>query len=70
LKGSEFLQKPAKLSSKPGIEMRFVGSEGNGSHGRVSDGTEFTTLKDRKKEIGPGLLLKMCRDLGIDRKDL
>jgi hypothetical protein len=52
LKGSEFLQKPEKLFSKSGIEMRFVGREGNGSHGRVSYGAEFTTLKDRKKEIG------------------
>lgn len=33
-------------------------------------GSEFTTLKDRKKEIGHGLLNKMCRDLGIDPRDL
>jgi hypothetical protein len=33
-------------------------------------GDEFTTLKDRKKEIGHGLLAKMCRDLTIDPHDL
>jgi hypothetical protein len=27
---------------------------------------KFTTLKDRKKEIGRDLLAKMCRDLKID----
>jgi len=33
-------------------------------------GEEYTTLKDRKKEIGRALLSKMCRDLGIDPHDL
>jgi len=33
-------------------------------------GGEFTTLKDRKKEIGRDLLAKMCRDLNIDPHDL
>jgi DNA-binding Xre family transcriptional regulator len=31
---------------------------------------KFTTLKDRKKEIGCDLLAKMCRDLDIDPHDL
>jgi hypothetical protein len=29
-----------------------------------------TTLKDLRKEIGPGLLKSMCTDLGITPKDL
>jgi hypothetical protein len=33
-------------------------------------GTESTTLKDRKKESGKGLLAKMCRDLRIDAEEL
>jgi mRNA interferase HicA len=33
-------------------------------------GDEFTTLKDRKKEIGRDLLAKMCADLEIDPHDL
>jgi predicted RNA binding protein YcfA (HicA-like mRNA interferase family) len=41
-----------------------------GSHGRLYVGDRFTTIKDRKKEIGPGLLAKMLRDLGIDPNDL
>jgi hypothetical protein len=32
--------------------------------------TIFTTLKDRKKEIGRDLLAKMCRDLNIDPHEL
>jgi hypothetical protein len=30
----------------------------------------MTTVKDRKKEIGPELLLKMLTDLGLSRDDL
>ena len=37
---------------------------------RVYFGDEFTTLKDRKKEIGRELLAKMCRDLRIDPHEL
>jgi hypothetical protein len=33
-------------------------------------GSEFTTLKDRKKELGKGLLAKMCRDLKIHAEEL
>ena len=29
-----------------------------------------TTLKDPRKEIGPGLLRKMLTDLGLSRRDL
>jgi len=48
----------------------FVADKGKGSHGRLYLGREFTTLKDRKKEIGRDLLAKMCRDLKIDPHDL
>jgi hypothetical protein len=32
--------------------------------------TGFTTLKDRKKEIGPGLLKAMLDQLGLTKEDL
>ena len=32
-------------------------------------GNRRTTVKDRKKEIGKGMLNKMLADLGIDRDD-
>jgi len=47
-----------------------VADKGKGNHGRLYFGEEFTTLKDRKKEIGRDLLAKMCRDLNIDPHDL
>jgi mRNA interferase HicA len=70
MKGSEFLRKLDRLAAKKGVSIRFIPDEGHGSHGRVYFGAEFTTLKDRKKEIGPGLLSKMCCDLGIDKREL
>ncbi len=50
--------------------MRFVASEGPGSHGTLYAGGCRTTVKDRKKEIGKGLLNKMLADRGIDRDEL
>lgn len=50
--------------------MQFVASEGSGSHGTLYVGNRKTTVKDRKKEIGKGLLAKMLGDLGIARNDL
>ena len=40
-----------------------------GSHGTLYAGDRKTTVKDRKKEIGKGLLGKMLVDLGIDWDD-
>jgi mRNA interferase HicA len=38
---------------------------GSGSHGTLYLGGELTVVKDLKKELGPGLLADMCRQLGI-----
>ena len=45
--------------------MRFVSSEGPGSHGTLYVGPRRTTVKDRRKDIGKGLLKKMLADLAI-----
>ena len=49
--------------------VRFVASEGADSHGTLHTGDCRTTVKDRKKEFGQGLLGKMLSDLGIDRDE-
>lgn len=48
------------------MSYRFVPSMGKGSHGKVYFGSRSTIVKDRKKEVGVGLLRQMCKDLGID----
>lgn len=68
--GRQFLAKVRRWAKARGLEVRFVASEGPGSHGTIYVGDLKTTLKDRKKEIGKGLLAKMQGDLGIEKNDL
>jgi len=53
-----------------GVLVSFDHGRGKGSHGRLYYGARFTTLKDRKKEIGPGLLKAMLDQLGLTKADL
>ncbi len=68
--GNEFLRRLAKLGKRAGVAVRFDPQHDDGSHGRVFYGTRFATLKERKKELGRGLLHAMCRELGIDVREL
>jgi mRNA interferase HicA len=68
--GEELLRKLRKLAKSKGVAFRFDPSHGKGSHGRVTFGSAFTTVKDLKKDIGKGLLSDLCKDLGIDPKEL
>jgi len=43
---------------------------GKGSHGTLYYGRYKTILKDRKKEIGPGLLSKIIAELGLEKNDV
>ena len=70
MKGSEFVQKIQRLGRDQGVAVRLVTERGKGSHATLYFGTRFTIVKDRKKEIGPGLLRKMLKDLGLDKADL
>lgn len=68
--GNEFERKIKKLGRRRGIAVAFDRGHGKGSHGRLYYGNRFTTLKDRKKEIGPGLLNAMLVQLGLTKEDL
>ena len=68
--GGEFLRKVQRLAGRSGLPCVFLPSKGKGSHGKLRLGGRSTILKDRKKEIGPGLMQAMCKDLGIDPRDL
>jgi mRNA interferase HicA len=70
MKGAEFERRVQKLAKEKELSCFFVADKGKGSHGRLYLGPEFTTLKDRKKELGKGLLGKMCRDLKIHPEEL
>jgi mRNA interferase HicA len=68
--GAELIRCIRKVARRHSIEVRFEARPGKGSHGRLYYGKRFTTVKDRKKEIGPGLLQKMLADLGLRSEDI
>jgi mRNA interferase HicA len=58
------------LGRSRSVPVLFDPGRGKGSHGRLYYGVRFTTVKDRKKEIGPGLLNAMLDQLGLTKADL
>ena len=68
--GDEFVRRVRCVGREHGVTVRFEGRTGKGSHGRLHYGENFATVKDRRKEIGPGLLTAMLRQLGLRRADL
>ena len=67
--GRQFIARARRWARTRNLEVRFVASEGAGSHGTLYVGSRKTTVKDRRKELGKGLLAKMLADLGIDRSE-
>ena len=63
--GAEFIRRVRRVARRRGVEISFVAHRGKGSHGTLYLGDRRTIVKDRKKEIGKGLLASMLADLGI-----
>jgi hypothetical protein len=70
MRGDEFERRIRRLGRRRGVPVEFDPVHGKGSHGRLYYGRRWTTLKDRRKEIGPGLLKAMLDQLGLTREDL
>jgi mRNA interferase HicA len=70
MNGNEFLKRLRKIAKQRRLHLQFVRERGKGSHGTLYLGDRYTVMKDRKKEIGPGLLKKMLADLGLDKSDI
>ena len=68
--GDVFVRRVRRLGRARGVAVRFESRPGKGSHGRLFFGERFATVKDRRKEIGAGLLAAMLRQLGLNLKDL
>ena len=52
------------------LAYRWVPQRRAGSHGTAYVGNRFTVVKDLKKELGPGLLSGMYKQLGFRKEDL
>ena len=64
------MRRVAQVAKRRNLYFAFVSAKGKGSHGTLYLGAAFTVVKDRKKEIGAGLLRAMCKDLEIDPREL
>ena len=70
MKGSEFLRKARAFARRNKLKYCWVPERGSGIHGTLYVGARLTIVKDLKKELGPGLLSDMYRQLGIRKEDL
>ena len=68
--GSELVRKLQKLGTERAVPVHFRAERGKGSHGTLYYGARFTVMKDRRKELSPGLLASMLKQLGLTRDDL
>ncbi len=66
MNGAEFIRMVRRIARRRGEPVRFVAHRGKGSHGTLYLGTRHTVVKNRKKEIGKGLLANMLSDLAIN----
>ena len=69
MNGAEFIRRLKAMGRARGVDVVIDQRHGKGSHATLYFGSAKTTIKDRRKEIGPGLLHAMLRQLGIDPKD-
>ncbi len=70
MKGAELINTIRALGRRRKVPVRFVPRRGKGSHGFLYFDGRRTVIKDRRKEIGAGLLSKILRDLELSKDDL
>ena len=70
MNGAELIRKLKRLAKQRGVYISYESRHGKGSHGQLVFGENLTTIKDLKKEIGPGLLHDMLKQLGLTKDDL
>ena len=70
MKAGEFIRLVTALGRRRGVPVVFDQKHGRGSHGTLYFGGRRTTVKDRKKEVGKGLLHAMLSDLGLKLDEL
>ena len=58
-----------EIGRRRGVPVRIDSKRWKGSHVMVYYGPRKTVVKDRRKEIGAGLLSSMIRQLGLERED-
>ncbi len=70
MNGKEFIDRVTALGRRRDVPVRVDAKRGRGSHVMLYYGDRKTVVKDRRKDIGPGLQSAMTRQLGLDPADL
>lgn len=68
--GSELIKMLKRIGRERKLAVRIDKKRGKGSHFTLYFGNRRTIMKDRTKEIGPGLLHKILENLGLTREDI
>ena len=63
------MRRVRRIGRERGVRVSIDTDRGRGSHAVLYYGSRATAVKDRRKEIGPGLLSAMIRQLGLSRED-
>ena len=66
----ELIARIRKLARKQKVSFRTDSSQGKGSHIKAWYGDRMATLPQRGKDLRPGTLRAILRQLGIDPTDL
>ena len=68
--GQQFIERVREIGRSRGIVVRIDTMKGKGSHILLLYGDNHRTIiKDRRKELGAGLLSAMIRQLGLQQSD-
>ena len=70
MNGREFVARVRRLGRRRGVAVVFDPEQGKGSHGMLRYGTRATTVPDLRRNLKPGLVHAMCRQLGIELDEL
>ena len=70
MNGREFIKRVREHGRERGVTVRVDAKRGKGSHVTLYYGARKTIVKDRREELGAGLLASMLRQLGLDRDDI
>ena len=64
-----FVKRVAELGRERQVPVRLDAKRGKGSHSILYYGDRKTVMKDQNKDMGPGLLSAMIRQLDLDPDD-
>ena len=70
MNGREFIKRVRERGRERGVTVRVDAKRGKGSHVTLYYGARKTIVKDRREDLGAGLLASMLRQLGLDRDDI